>query len=247
MTETLLSLGAAILLAAVHVLSRLLRRLQELPRSRFLSFAGGMSLSWAVLRTLPGLGIDQEVLERAAEAEGLSFLREHVYLAVLASVLLFYGMERLAKRSRQVGRDVHGVDRTSAAVFWVQTASFAFLNFLIGYALVGRVERGVVPLALFSLAMVLKFLVNDHALFADHKELYDRVGRWVLVVAVAGGWVTGYLTTLPETGPALLRAFIAGSVLFNMLKEELPAERQSRAWAFIAGAVSYALLLLAVS
>lgn len=247
MTETLLSLGAATLLAAVHVLSRLLRRLREVPRSRFLSFAGGVSLSWAVLRTLPGLRVDQEVLERAAEAEGIGFLREHVYLAVLASVLLFYGIERLAKQSRQVRRDAHGVDRTTPAVFWVQTCAFAFLNFLIGYALVARVEQGVAALALFSLAMVLKFLVNDHALFADHKELYDRLGRWVLMMAVAAGWVTGYLTRLPEIGPALLRAFIAGSVLFNMLKEELPAERQSRAWAFIAGAVSYAILLLAAS
>jgi zinc transporter ZupT len=43
-----------------------------------------------------------------------------------------------------------------------------------------------------------------------------------------------------------LRAFIAGGILFNMLQEELPAERESKAWAFVAGAVVYACLLLAV-
>ena len=245
MTEIVLSLGTAVLLAAVHIFSKVLRLLRELPRSRFLSFAGGMSLSWAVLRTLPGLGADQAVLERAAAVEGVSFLRNHVYLAVLASVLIFYGAERLALRSRQQRSAVEGVDQPSPFVFTVHIASFALLNFLVGYALLGRAETGVTPLLLFALAMVLKFIVNDHGLYAHHKEAYGHAGRWVLATAVLGGWLTGYLTQLPATGPALLRAFIAGGVLFNMLKEELPAERESRAWAFIAGAVAYAALLLA--
>jgi hypothetical protein len=84
----------------VHVFSQALRVLREAPRSRFLSFAGGMSVSWVVLRTLPGLSTDQDVLARAAALEGVSFLRSPAYLAVLASVLLFYSVERLAKRSR---------------------------------------------------------------------------------------------------------------------------------------------------
>lgn len=247
MSETWFSLAAAGALAAVHVFSRLLRFLREVPRSRLLSFAGGMSLSWAVLRTLPGLSVDQRVLERAASARGLFFLKSHVYLAVLASVLFFYSVERLAKRSRQQRRDAEGVDRTTPTVFWVHITAFAFLNFLIGYALLGRAERGIEALGLFALAMTLKFIVNDHALYADHKETYEGVGRWLLVLAVLGGWLTGYLTRLPDTGPALLRAFIAGSVLFNMLKEELPAERQSRPWAFVLGAVGYAVLLLAAA
>lgn len=244
MIEIVLSFGTAVLLAAVHVFSQLLRLLRETPRSRFLSFAGGMSLSWAVLQTLPGLGADQAVLERAAAEEGISFLRSHVYLAVLASVLLFYGAERLAVTSRRRRTATEGVDQSSPVVFWVHTASFAVLNFLIGYALVGRAGRGLDALLLFGLAMFLKFMVNDHGLYAHHKERYDRTGRWVLALAVLGGWLTGYITQLPQTGPALLRAFIAGGVLFNMLKEELPAERESRAWAFVAGALVYAALLL---
>jgi hypothetical protein len=141
---------------------------------------------------------------------------------------------------------VEGVDRTTPLVFWIHVGTFALLNFLIGYALPGRAELGASALLLFAVAIVLKFVVSDHGLYADHREPYDRVGRWVLVVAVLVGWGTGYWTELPETGAALLRAFIAGSVLFNMLKEELPAERESKAWAFVAGAVAYAGLLLMV-
>ena len=247
MTEIALSFGAAALLAAVHIFSRLLRFLEEAPRSRFLSFAGGMSLSWAVLRTLPSLGRDEAVLGQAAAAQGFSFLKSPVYLAVLASILVFYSVERLAKRSRQRRDAGDGDAGTELMVFWVHVGVFAGVNFLIGYALLARAERGVAALLLFALAMLLKFVVNDHGLYAHHREAYDHAGRWVLALAVLGGWVAGYATQLPETGPALLRALIAGSVLFNMLKEELPAERESRAWAFVTGAVTYAVLLLAAS
>jgi zinc transporter ZupT len=45
---------------------------------------------------------------------------------------------------------------------------------------------------------------------------------------------------------ALLFAFLAGGVILNVLKEELPEERQSRFWAFTLGAGFYAVLLLAL-
>ena len=45
---------------------------------------------------------------------------------------------------------------------------------------------------------------------------------------------------------AALTAFLGGGVVLNMLKEEVPSERQSRFWAFAGGAVGYAALLLAL-
>jgi hypothetical protein len=39
---------------------------------------------------------------------------------------------------------------------------------------------------------------------------------------------------------------MAGGVILNVLKEELPEERQSKFWAFALGAAIYAALLVAV-
>lgn len=44
---------------------------------------------------------------------------------------------------------------------------------------------------------------------------------------------------------AALFAFLAGGVILNVLKEELPEERESRFSAFAGGALLYAALLLA--
>ncbi len=56
----------------------------------------------------------------------------------------------------------------------------------------------------------------------------------------------GLLTEIPEIAIAVLTAFLVGGVIMNMLKEELPEQRQSRFWAFALGAAAYTVLLLAL-
>ncbi|HEV2129600.1 MAG TPA: hypothetical protein VGR27_00770 [Longimicrobiaceae bacterium] len=120
------------------------------------------------------------------------------------------------------------------------------MNLLIGYVLVYRTTLGLRALAVFAFAMLLKFMVDDHGLNVDHKDACQRIGRWLLAGTVLLGWAIGYATELPPVWPALLQAFIAGAVILNVLKEELPEYRESRYWAFALGAVIYAALLLAL-
>jgi hypothetical protein len=44
----------------------------------------------------------------------------------------------------------------------------------------------------------------------------------------------------------VLTAFLAGAVIMNVLKEELPEERESRFWVFALGAAFYTVILLAL-
>jgi hypothetical protein len=90
----------------------------------------------------------------------------------------------------------------------------------------------------------LHFVTTDHDLREHHKARYDRTGRWVLAGAVLLGWALGFLGRLPEAGIGLLFAFLAGDVVLNVLKEELPEERESNFGAFALGAGGYAFLLL---
>lgn len=94
-----------------------------------------------------------------------------MYLVVLLSMLIFYGLERLAKSSRKKQTTADGPDRTSAGVFWIHIGTFALLNVLIGYVLLDRAAVGPQHLLLFFLAMLFKFVVNDHGLYADQGSL----------------------------------------------------------------------------
>lgn len=80
----------------------------------------------------------------------------------------------------------------------------------------------------------------------DHKSDYVRFGRWILIAAVLVGFGVGLATELSKAAVAVLTAFLAGGVILNVLKEEVPGEQQSRFWAFAVGMCTYAGLLLAL-
>jgi hypothetical protein len=236
------ALAAAIVMVFIHLFSGRLRFLDGVPRSRWLSLAGGASVAYVFLHLLPDLSKGQETLAGAFEVK---FLEQHVYLVALTGLATFYGLQRAAESSRHQQRKETGEDKTSAGVFWLHMASFAVYNLLIGYLLIHREQTGIFSLTLFAIAMGFHFLVTDYGLREQHKEPYGRYGRWILSAAVLSGWLIGILTEIGDVALAILVAFLAGGVILNILKEELPSERQSRFWAFAAGAVAYGVLLLA--
>ena len=230
-------------LAIVHLFSGRIRFLDVLPRSRWLSAAGGISVAYVFVHLLPDLAEEQEAI-RIAVGGRFNFLEYHVYLVALIGLAAFYGLERAAKTSRQRERSVGRDDATGAKVFWLHTASFALYNALIGYLILHREEPGFGSLMLFTFAMGVHFVVNDFGLRKDHKGAYDSIGRWVLGASVFAGWGMGLFFEISEAALGVLFGFLAGGVVMNVLKEELPEERESSFWAFALGAAAYAGILL---
>jgi hypothetical protein len=235
---------AAGVLAAVHLFGARLRFLSGVPRSHWLSGAGGVSVAYVFVHLLPEISEAQEALDEAAEG-AIAAIERHVYLIALLGLAVFYGLELAARRSRREAV-ARGSDGTSNPVFWIHMLSYSTYNALIGYLLVHRIEETFEALALFTIAMALHFVVNDFGLRDHHREAYTRVGRWLLALALFVGVGLAFAAPVPEAAIAVILAFIAGGVVLNVLKEELPEDRQSRFTAFAAGAAIYAALLLAV-
>ncbi|WP_247000188.1 hypothetical protein [Halosolutus gelatinilyticus] len=248
----------AIGLALVHVFAGRLRFLNAIPRSRWLSFAGGVSVAYVFVHILPQVGAAAETIDESGTI--LAAIDYHIYLVTLAGFIAFYGLERFAEVGFESPVDL--ADSTSNAesnhprraddrdssdgVFWLHTGSFAAYNALIGYLLVHPETPGAVNLAFFFVAMAMHFVVNDVGLRDHHGRFYRGYGRWVLAVAVVLGLLVGYATTVGEFTLAVLFAFLSGGVVLNVIKEELPSERRSRFWSFTAGAAGYSLLLLTI-
>jgi hypothetical protein len=230
-------------LAIVHLFSGRLRFLEVFPRSRWLSAASGISVAYVFVHILPDLAEEQEAI-REAVGEGFAFLEYHVYLVALIGLAVFYGLDRAAKVSRRRNRSSGKEDAAGSGVFWLHVASFSAYNALIGYLLLHRETPGLWNLILFAFALGLHFVVNDYGLREDHKGLYHRLGRWVLAAAIVVGWVIGLFFEVSEAALAVLFAFLAGGIVLNVLKEELPEERESSFGAFALGAAFYAAILL---
>lgn len=240
-----LSFVVALLFAGVHLAGDWLQFLDTVPRSRWLSAAGGVAVAYVFIHLLPELSEAQERFREAFQGDGLlGAVEQHSYLVALLGLVIFYGLERLARNSarRQAAR---GRGREAEpAVFWLHLGSYGLYNLLIGYLLLHREVRGLQSLIFYSIAMGLHFLVNDRGLRQEYGEMYERYGQWILAVAALLGWGIGVLVDIPELLVSTLFAFLAGGVVLNVLKEELPEERESRFDAFLAGAAVYTVLLL---
>jgi hypothetical protein len=243
---TVFPLLAAAVLVAMHLVAGRLRFLDVIPRSRWLSIAGGVAVAYVFVRLLPELSAGQEVVRRAISGEVLVGLENHIYVVALFGLVTFYGLERVVRTSQEHRPAAQDAERTTTGpgVFWLHIASFGVYNLLIGYLLLHRIRPGLMSLAFYTIAMALHFLVTDYGLRKDHRRDYDRIGRWALSVALLGGLAAGYLASLPELWIAVLTAFLSGGVILNVLKEELPEERKSHIMPFFIGAFGYAAILL---
>ena len=258
MTWATLAVAAA--LAAVHLFGRRLTFLDVLPRSRYLSIAGGVAVAYAIVHLLPELA---EIHRHVAELVGdRAWARDHAgYLIALAGLTVFYGLERLVEsRSRPVHRPRPGTPASptghdaerphdaagapGAGVFWLHIGNFALYNALFGGLLTRREDATNRSLVLFGVAIGLHFLVNDHALRHQHPVRYRRTGRWVLAAAILLGWAAGRFLPIPTVAVSAAVGFLVGGVLLNTFKEELPDERESRYWAFVGGAAAYTAVLV---
>ncbi len=226
-------LVAALAMASVHVLSPKLTFLDETPRSRWLSASGGVSTAYVFVHLLPELAHHQ--------AEAFSGAGAEIFLIALVGLTTFYGLERWMK-SHRASDDRHR--ELPAGSFWLHLGAFAIYNLLIGYLLPERLEDdGASGLAIYSFAMVLHFVVNDRGLYAHYGPRYLREGRWVLAAAPFAGLALAAVTELSTFAIGGLLAFLGGGVILNVMKEELPEERQSRFWVFALGAAVYAVVL----
>jgi hypothetical protein len=233
-----LQVALAFALAAVHYVSSKLPGIDELPRSSILSLSSGVSVAYVFVHVLPEVGRANRTITETGMM--LSHLEEYVYLVALGGFVTYYGLERYVRRTRPTpdGRT------TRPGIFWIHVGAFAVYNALVGVLLFHRETPGVGSLLLFAVAMALHFIVNDYGLREQYNVAYCGRGRWILSASVLGGAAVGALVPIGRPVLGMLFAFLSGGIVLNVIKEELPSERDSRFLPFLAGSVAYSALLL---
>ena len=243
--SVVIALAITMVLAALHLAAPRIRKLPFVPEAVTASFAGGLAVAYVFLHLLPEIAAGNEAVGEALSdvLEPTPLLELGIFLVALAGFTLFYGLERRARR----GRELSGGE-PAAGVYWLHLGFFAVYNLVITYTMALRVRTGLVFALLFAVAMGLHFVLTDRGLEEHYPRRFDRSGRLVLAGALLAGWALGALAAPTSTVVvSLLIAFIGGSVLLNVFKEELPSDRRSSFGWFLAGLVLYAGLLTAVT
>ncbi len=235
----------AFVFSLIHYFSRYMQFAGKVPRSRFLSMAAGVAVSYVFVHLLPELNEYQELVSERLKNSSLGYIENHIYLVAMFGLVLFYALERLVKLSRE-RNDLEDAGEASSGVFWIHMASFFIYNAVIGYLLLHQRFTRPGGLLFYFLALAVHFITNDWSLRRDHQQAYDKYGRLLLSFATLFGWVIGVFTEISDFGISILQAFIAGGVILNVMKEELPEEQKSSITSFLIGVVGYTFLLLMV-
>ncbi len=235
----------AIALALVHGFATRLPIFNIIPRFRWTSFAGGVSLSYVFLEIFPELSHAQEELQHSGILL-VRYLEKHVYMLALIGLLVFYGLELLAFRINSLQQSEREKKVNNSLFFWIHISAFAMLNIIISYLLQDLREHGIIKCFLFFITFALHLFIVDDKLREHQQLLYDKFGRWLLVAAIVFGTVISQIVHLDETAITIIWSFLAGTVILNVLKRELPDENKTCFGSFLGGSLIFSILLLSI-
>jgi hypothetical protein len=216
----------------------------SIERRSLLSAAGGISIAYVFVDIMPEMARMQAIFANASFGYQLPFPNHRVYTSALVGFITFYSLENMIVTSRP-NRQVN-TNEGGSLISWVHIIGFGFYSALVGYLLQIEKDQRLGSLVLYTLAMFFHFWLVDHSLRVEHKDLYDSFGRWVIASAVLAGWTLGIAGVSSDFVLPTLMGFLAGGVVVNSIKKELPEKGEGRALPFVLGALVYALLLLLI-
>lgn len=220
-----------VILCFIHVYGSNPRLTQSFFHSKFLSIGGGIAIAYVFVDLLPKLS-ESDYLVRRFLAGFFPYFERHVYILALCGFMLFF----LVDRSKNFV--------WTNASYWLSLISYTLFNFFMGYAIGFQNDPDIQPLLLFTIAMGLHFFTNDYTLNRENPGFHQGIGRWVLVAALFGGWIVSQNWVISPAAIALVNAFIAGGVIMNVTRHELPSDNPNSTLSFIIGAAIYSLVIL---
>jgi hypothetical protein len=232
--------AATLFLVFFHYVSpRLANRMPD-KGTAFVSFSGGVAVAYVFLHMLPNLvEYNKPIGKFLLNNQWLTpFTELLIYIVALCGFLVYYGLDVLAARyqCRRVSYQ---------PVYQLHLMMFCLYNFLITYTMALRALTSITATLLFTFAMALHFVLTDRKFCRNYAEAFDHKGRFILMCALLLGWLCSVIfDPVNVLVAALMVAFLAGSVLLNVFREELPTTGLLRYCWFVFGTVLIAIILL---
>lgn len=206
----------------------------------FVSFAGGTAVAYVFLHMLPELVEYNEPIGRfLVSSDWLTpFTELMIYIVALLGFLIYYGLELTAERYQSTDHDYW-------FVYSLHIGMFCLYNFLITYTMSLRAQLSYSATILFTFSMALHFVLTDRKFSRLYQNQFNHLGRFILILALFIGWLCSVVfDPVNVVIAAFMLAFLAGSVLLNVFREELPAAGLTSYWWFLFGSGIITVLLL---
>ncbi|GGI77763.1 hypothetical protein [Legionella impletisoli] len=213
-----IALLATLILIVFHYLSPWFADRLPGKGKTFISFAGGTAVAYVFLHMLPELVEYNEPIGRFLMTKDwlTPFTELTIYIVALIGFLVYYGLELTAEH-------YHRADHDYWLVYSLHLGMFCLYNFLITYTMSLRAQESTSATILFTFSMALHFVLTDRKFSRLYKNLFNHLGRFILIAFLFLGWLFSVIfDPVNVVIAAFMVAFLAGSVLLNVFREELP-------------------------
>ena len=227
------SIIAVFILSGMYLLGPNLRRVVRRRHDVASSIGGGIALAYVFLQLFPEI------------EEAHAGLGDRIHLVTLASLIAFDAIElRLlsAPPASAAPRSPHARLR----VFWLHIALSWIYTALIVFVIPGEAREDALLVTVGSVAIGLHLIYKDYVLRTRHPEEYELKGRYLLALAPVVGWLAHFVVQPPEHFFDFFVAILAGFLMQNVFREELPKHEGLRLGWLVIGAAGYALLVVLV-
>lgn len=204
------------------------------------SFGAGVAVAYVFLHMLPNLvEYNKPIGAYLIGNQWLTpFTELLIYIVALFGFILYYGLDLMAER---VGHKKNN----DSPVYELHLLMFCLNNFLITYTMSLRTLTSLTATILFTFAMGLHFILTDRKYSRLYKKRFYKTGRFLLSLSLLLGWAVSVLfNPVNIVVAAFMLAFLAGSILLNVFREELPSGKLTSYFWFSSGSLTITIILL---
>lgn len=235
-----IAFAATLFLVVSHFLSPWFANHLPANGRAFVSFAGGVAVAYVFLDMLPNLVEYNKPIGRfLIDKQWLTpFTELMIYIVALFGFIIYYGFDLLAERHRNKGN-------SNNFVYELHLTMFVLYNFLITYTMSLRALSSITATVLFTIAMALHFVLTDRKFCRFYQGQFNYPGRFLLIIALLVGWLFSVIfDPVNVLVASLMVAFLAGSILLNVFREELPVAGLANYGWFSFGSFIITMILL---
>jgi zinc transporter ZupT len=224
----LLEILLGVVLSAVHIFGEdIVNSYKKHDRHKILSFAAGISITYLFLQFLPELYIGVEVVNKV------------IFVYVLLGFILLHLREKYIYQHLESERLLYELKEAHSIAFFVY-------HFLLGIVVVQVIKINLVQGLLFYIPILLHAGVSNVALSELHYHIKEKFNvRLLLSLAPFSGVLVGLLVNISSFVHYMLLGFVAGALIYVIIRDILPEDRSGYVEYFIIGSILYALIIIA--
>jgi len=224
----MLAVALGVVLAAVHYFSEKFHLLSRISRMKFISFTGGVFISYLILHMFPGLFMDDVLLSRIS------------LVFVLIGFSFFHLLEKYIYR-----HETKSQEELRKELKETHSVTFFIYHLIIGLVIVSIINgTGPAGGILFFIPLLFIAAVSSISLKGIHGNVrQNRTVKVALSVSTLMGILIAIIFPLTQLIYSVLLGFVIGALLFVVIVDSIPKERKGEPVFFILGVALYSLLI----